>query len=143
MRHTRYTKRQLIEVVLSNIPEQVNYTLNNTISIEDLYIKWFYTGRSEGYRLTDEGYQAFNLAEIEYYQYPIKTANEAYNSHYSFLVGLNKKIKCPYYLMVSKKETERNTIIRNPVINIYDSEVAMMISLHGSLKEYLDSISDK
>ena len=136
MRHSRYTKRQLIEVVLNNIPDKINYTLGGRIGVEDLYTKWFYTGRNEGYRLTEIGDQAFRLAEIEFYEIPVGNIEFG---HYEFLLELNKKIRCPFYLSV-KRSTVLNRDVYNihPIIRIYDSEVAMMIGLYGSLLDYLN-----
>lgn len=138
---TRYTKRQLIEVVLDNIPDQLNYTLSGRISVEDLYTKWFYTGRNNGYRLTEAGDQAFRLAEIEFYEIPV---GDIRFGHYEFLLELNKKIRCPFYLGVEKSKVLNKELYNlHPIIRIYDSEIAMMINLYGSLKEYLDSIRIK
>lgn len=141
MKNPRYSKKQLIEVVLANIPKQLNYTLNDKLSIDDLYVKWFATGRQDGFRLTEQGDEAFRLAEIEYYEYPIKSM---FKEYYLFLLELHKKIKCPYYLGTEKiKSSAGLKLTNNPYVRLYDSEIAMMISLYGSLEDYLQSIRSK
>lgn len=138
MKNPRYSKKQLIEVVLANIPKQLNYTLNDRLTIDDLYVKWFATGRQDGFRLTEQGDEAFRLAEIEYYEYPISYLAANY---YGFLLELHKKIKCPYYIWAEKIKSQNSS--NKPSIRLYDSEIAMMISLYGSLQEYLESIRSK
>lgn len=131
--HKIYNKHQITELVLKQIPQKFNYDLNGRYEVSDFLVKWWYTGRGEGLRLTEEGYQAFCLTEIEYYEYPIGLSEFLFKgpkTHYlKFLLDLNNKIACPYFLML-------NTI---PKIRLYDSRVAMMVSLYGNLKEYLDS----
>jgi alanine racemase len=56
----------------------------------------------------------------------------------NYLLELNKKIKCPYYMGVNKLEKRSF-----PYIRFYDSKIAMMISLYGNVNEYLDSIKVK
>ena len=47
-----------------------------------------------------------------------------------------KKIKCPYYLGVHKLRDKKG----EPFIRVYDHKTAMMITLHGNLREYLESV---
>ena len=49
-----------------------------------------------------------------------------------------KKITCPYYLGVHKIRGKKGA----PFIRVYDHKTAMMITLHGNLREYLDSKND-
>ena len=49
---------------------------------------------------------------------------------------LGKKMKCPYFLGVNKVEAKKG----KPYIRLYDSKIAMMLSLYGDLDSYLKSV---
>lgn len=105
------------------------------ISIDKLMYKWWKTGRTgSGLRLTEEGRDAFSRANIEKYDFPYKIISiEAYQ----FLVSsLNKKLKCPYYLGNNTLDTKSIQLY----ISIYDQKIGVLISLFGSIQEYLKSI---
>ena len=72
------------------------------------------------------------LAEIEFYDYEFKQDGQSYHT---FVMELNKKIKCPYYIGVSQKEKTKSFYIR-----IFDSKIAMMLGLYGNLQDYLASV---
>lgn len=136
MYKTITSKEKITEIVLKNLPKQLNYNIDDRYTPEDFISKWWYTGRSAGLRLTEEGDRVFRLAEIEYFEYPVGQLD--YN-YYGFVLDLNKKMTCPYYLGLNihnkKQLTKGEAIIR-----LYDSRVAVMLNLYGSLKEYLDSV---
>jgi hypothetical protein len=129
IRH-KTTKKIITETVLKEIPD--TFHIYHEIPVEDLMFKWWMTGRQEGLRLTDEGMIAFQLAEISHYDYEFKQEGQSWHS---FVLEVNKKIKCPYYLGVNKTETKKL-----PYIRLYDSKIAMMIGLYGNLHGYLNSI---
>lgn len=124
-------KQQITEAVLAEIPK--SHRIYHELPIEDVIFKWWVTGRQDGLRLTDEGLTAFQLADIEFYDYEFRQDGQSYHS---FILELNKKIKCPYYLGVNKKDKSKSFYIR-----LYDSKIAMVLSLYGNLKEYLESIN--
>jgi hypothetical protein len=126
-------KHKITEAVLAEIPK--SHRIYHELPIEDVIFKWWQTGRQEGLRLTDEGLLAFQLAEIEFYDYEFKQDGQSYHS---FILDLNKKIKCPYYIGVNKKDKNKTFYIR-----LYDSKIAMMLGLYGNLREYLQSIKVK
>jgi hypothetical protein len=126
-------KQKITEAVLAEIPK--SHRIYHELPIDDVVFKWWFTGRQDGLRLTDEGVTAFELAEIEFYDYEFTAEGK---SHHSFMLELNKKIKCPYYLGVNKKDKTKKLYIR-----LYDSKVAMMLGLYGTLEEYLQSIKVK
>jgi hypothetical protein len=132
MYKTKISKRNLTEIILKNIPAHLNYDLSGRYDADHFISKWWYTGRREGLRLTDEGDLAFRLAEIEYYEYPVGQVN--YN-YYGFLLDLNKKIDCPYFLGLNSSKPKAE-----PIIRLYDSKVAVMVSLYGTLMEYLENV---
>lgn len=131
MSNRKSYKQQITETVLAEIPK--SHRIYHELPLEDVIFKWWQTGRQEGLRLTDEGVTAFQLAEIAFYDYEFKQDGQTYHS---FVLELNKKIKCPYYIGVNKKDSKNKSFY----IRVYDSKVAMMLGLYGNLKDYLASI---
>lgn len=124
-------KTLITEAVLKQMPngEYAQWTT------EDALKRWWVTGpTSEVLRLTEIGDMAFRIAEIEFYKYDFMPKIE--NSYYNYMTTLGKKIKCPYYLGVNKVEGEK----KQPYIKLYDSKIAMMVSLYGDLDSYLKSV---
>jgi len=135
------TKYKLTEAIHGLLP----FNQKSTLPIEKLVFKWFVTGRAgNGLRLTPEGMQAFDNAEFEYFEYPFfsenKTAKdfENFNIH-EFTLKIGKLIKCPFYLGSKPKDSKTKAYIK-----VYDSKVAMMISLYGSnLQDYIIAMENK
>lgn len=121
------TKRIITDAVLSQLPDQGSDTI----------FQWWMTGRQEGLRLSEAGDAAFRLADLAFYTFP--TDKITADKLYPFMSELNRKIKCPYYLG-SIKEVGKKAA---PFIRIYDSKIAMMMNLYGSLMEYLESLPNK
>ena len=124
-------KETITEVVLAQLPDSLNQ--EKIIPIDKLLFKWWMTGRQDGLRLTDTGDLAFRMAEIEFYQYELKLQPET--QYHAYILELNKKIKCPYYMGVNKDGKKSF-----PYIRFYDSKIAMMMSLYGDLESYLASV---
>jgi hypothetical protein len=127
-------KETITEVVLAQLPDSLNH--EKIIPVDKLLSRWWMTGRQDGLRLTDTGDLAFRMAEIEFYQYDLKLKPET--QYHAYILELNKKIKCPYYMGVNKDGKKAF-----PYIRFYDSKIAMLISLYGNVNEYLDSIKVK
>ena len=130
------SKLEITKAVLKEIPS--NLTDDHLLPIDKVVFNWWMGGRSgSGLRLSDVGFEAFTKARIACYEFPLiseKTdLNELMTNLNKFLLTLNKKIKCPFYLMASTKNNAK------PTIKIYDDKIAMMITLYGTLQEYLDS----
>jgi hypothetical protein len=106
--------------------------LNTNIwTFETAMKDWWYTSAtSDGMRLTDVGDLSFRQAEFEFYE--IVMALDRKMSFYQFITELNNKIKCPYYIFTDHARVSK--------IRLYDSRIAMMITLHGGLFGYLRSI---
>jgi len=126
-------KQLVTEAVLAEIPK--SHRIYHEMPIEEVIFRWWQTGRQEGLRLTNEGVTAFRLADIEFYDFEFVQDGQSYHN---FILELNKKIKCPYYIGVNKTSSNKSFYIR-----IYDSKIAMMLGLYGSLKEYLESVKLK
>lgn len=127
----RKTRKQIItEAVLAELPDQGK-------PIDKIMFEWWMTGSSgDSLRLTAIGDLNFKLAEIEYYQCPLQNKAINRSSYYAFISELSKKIKCPYFLGVNKLEGQK----AEPYIRLYDSKIAMMMTLYGDIQSYLDSI---
>jgi hypothetical protein len=126
-------KQIITEAVLAELP--ANKRIDSTA--DNLMIRIWISGRQDGLRLTEYGDFIFRMAEIEYYQCDFKLRDGM--SDHAYLVEINKKIKCPYYLGVNKVEGKK----KQPYMRLYDSKIAMMIELYGDILTYLDSIKVK
>ena len=129
MPERKSVKRLITEAVLEQLPDQQQ-------DIDHIISEWWMTGRQEGLRLTAQGDAYFKLAEIEFFDCPMDKIPAG--TWYSFILEINKKIKCPYYLHVYNKVDGKKG---EPFIRIYDSKIAMMLTIYGNLQEYLESIT--
>jgi hypothetical protein len=126
------TKKEITETVLSEVPD-VEENVWKEIRVDKLLFRWWITGRGgSGLRLTEEGMKAFQLAKIAHYEFPLGKFDRS--EWDAFIKEVTKKLDCPYYLGVYR-EADRN----GPFIRIYDHKIAMMLTLYGTLKEYLES----
>jgi hypothetical protein len=120
----------ITEAVLAELPN--NQQVDSTA--DGLMMRIWMSGRQDGLRLTEYGDFIFRMAEIEYYQSDFKLREGT--SEHAYVMEINKKIKCPFYLGVNKIEGKK----KQPYIRLYDSKIAMMIELYGDIVSYLDSI---
>jgi hypothetical protein len=120
----------ITEAVLAELP--ANHSVDS--NADSLMIRVWMSGRQDGLRLTEYGDFIFRMAEIEYYQCNFKLREGS--SEHAYVMEINKKIKCPFYLGVNKIEGKK----KQPYIRLYDSKIAMMIELYGDIVSYLDSI---
>ena len=129
MSDRKSNKRIITEAILAELP-----TIDKPI--DKIMFEWWMSGSAgEGLRLTPLGDTYFREANIEYYQCDIKLVGTSY---YGFMVELSKKIKCPYFLGASKIVDSDTR--QKPFIRLYDSKIAMMMTLYGDIQSYLDSI---
>jgi hypothetical protein len=135
MTNRKTLKETITSAVVLQLPN--TYSDFNGIPVDKLLFKWWFTGRSDGLRLTEFGDSMFRLAEIECYTFDFQRRTDM--SDHAYMLELTKKIKCPYYLGVNKSEDKKKI----PYIKLYDSKIAMLISLYGTLVEYLNSIKVK
>jgi hypothetical protein len=120
----------ITEAVLAELPN--NQQVDSTT--DGLMMRIWMSGRQDGLRLTEYGDFIFRMAEIEYYQSVFKLREGT--SEHAYVMEINKKIKCPFYLGVNKIEGKK----KQPYIRLYDSKIAMMIELYGDIVSYLDSV---
>jgi len=125
------TRESLKETITKAVIKQLN---DDTWTLEAAMSKWWMTGRRDtGLRLTDIGDLSFRYADIEFYNYDFNVKLDS--GWHGFILEMNNKIKCPYYIGVNKT-TDR----KQPYIRLYDSKIAIMVSLYGNINEYLDSV---
>jgi hypothetical protein len=134
MNKRKSLKEIITEAVMAELPD--TFAEEKATPVDKLLFKWWQSGRQEGLRLTDYGDLAFRMAEIEFYQYDL--ASKPDTQYHAWVMELNKKIKCPYFMGVHKDGKKSK-----PYIRFYDSKIAMMVSLYGNVNEYLDSIQIK
>lgn len=124
------SKKEITEAILSELP-QCNW---HDMPLDTVVFRWWVTGRGGfGLRLSDEGVSAFAEANIEYYEFPLGASKKPFSPE-AFIQELSKKIACPYYIGVNNNKKTA------PVIKLYDNKIAMMMTLYGTLREYLDSV---
>jgi hypothetical protein len=131
---TKPTQKELItQAVIKELPQGwENWTLEEALK------KWWQTGaRGDSLRLTEFGDMGFRLSEIEFYDYEF--TNKIEGSYHNYILDLSKKLKCPYFLGVNRQAGKKN----RPYIRLYDSKIAMMVSLYGDIDSYLKSIKVK
>ena len=132
------TKREITEAILNAIPRGQYHTM----PIDNVMFEWWLTGRGgQGLRLNLAGLDAFEMANLEYYDFPLGLENKTLHrkrliAPETFVQEIIKKIRCPYYLGVHQKKGDKG----KPFIRIYDHKTAMMMTLHGTLRDYLDAV---
>ena len=106
--------------------------LEPNLDVSKLYKRYWFTGRStKNLRLTDEGKNAFDKLDLEFFEFHLNTTTDRFNYH---VINIGKKLKTPFWIGF------RNRYYKSAYIRIYDSKVAMLINLYGTFDEYLTSI---
>lgn len=127
------TKRDITLAVLSQLPKDSEY---HSIPLETLYFKWWQTGRAgRSLRLTDLGADAFEQAELAYYEFTFEINPKIVSSitPRQFMLMMSKKMQCPYWIGRNFK-----TVM---VVKLYDHQIAMLVNLYGDIFEYLESVT--
>ena len=110
---------------------------SDTTPIDKVIQEWWYSMSGDSLRLSAMGDKMFRLAQIEYFDLPL-TVNQ--QSWFAFIVDCNKKLKCPYFISANKKDSSTMT---GPFIRLYDSKIAMLMTLYGDIHSYLKSIKSR
>jgi len=124
-------KEKITQAVLDQLPDDGRPTFENAMT------SWWANLRKEGgLRLSIHGDLAFRKAEIEYFETIVKLGT-VHNGQ-KFMLELNKKIKCPYFIVIKKEQYGHQ-----PYIRLYDSKIAMLVEIYGDMVSYLNSIQTR
>ena len=118
-------KRKLTQELIRHLPHHENY------SVEDVYPLWWHNLRNNGgMRLTVVGYEVFcNDLKIENWCFPI----EEHELNTRLILALDRKLQNPYYIRFNKK--------RALEIVFFDSREAVLATLYGNIKKFIDRYS--
>ena len=86
---------------------------------------WANPRKNGGLGLTRPGDEAFKMAKLESYDF-----SAAGRMTSRFCALLNRKLKCPHYIFMNGND--------KLTVRIYDSRIAMIIGLAGSIERYLE-----
>lgn len=121
-------KHHYTQILYNNLKDKTEPALE----LNKLYNAYWFTGRStKNLRLTEEGKKAFDMLDLEFFEFHLNTTTEKFPYH---MVNIGKKLKTPFYIGF------RNRYYKSAYIRIYDSKIAMLITLYGNFDEYLNSI---
>jgi hypothetical protein len=124
------TKKSLKHIITETVLNQADHQ----ITFDEAMQKWWMTMRQDtGLRLTDMGDLSFRFADIAFYDYDFDIRLD--DGWHNFILDMNKKIKCPYYVGLNKTKD-----VKQPYIRLYDSKIAVMVSLYGNINDYLKSV---
>lgn len=129
---TQMNRRHLKETITKAVLAQLPSSEFTPQVIKD----WWLTKSGDSLRLSQLGDMAFRHAEIEFFDLPIEITQ---NNWHKFIVDCGKKIKCPYYIGVNNNDSKK----KNTFIRLYDSKIAVVMTLYGDIHSYLDSIKVK
>jgi hypothetical protein len=125
-----YDKRQITARVLQEVDP--DYTPEHLERAMDTW--WRNIRENGGLCLTDAGLQAFRDAGLQSYTFDMgtkdKTVRWTINS-WIYTIGLDRKMPCPYYVTLNKHVHK---------VTLFDSRVATLIPLYGSIYEYIKAI---
>lgn len=128
-------KATIVRAVLAQWENQ-GYA-QHVIDTYDLYSFGWWTNvrKSGGLGLTYNGYMGFELAKLESYDFEVNIKKLGIVRSALYAAHLNRNLKCPHYLY--KNENSQM------MVKIYDSRIAMMIGLYGSLEIFLEKQNRK
>jgi len=92
-------------------------------TVEDAMQHWWQNPNG-GWRLTNDGFQAFEQYKLEHWDYETPTAIQAVAK---VLLALDRKLASPYYIKLGKK----------PLLCFFDSREATMYAMYGDMQKFL------
>ena len=91
--------------------------------------RWWANIRDNGgLRLTEDGYEVFQLLNIEHYKFEIP---DNITLSGNLLLTLDKKLTCPYFINQRKEK----------YIILYGSKEATMLTIYGDIEKFISSLS--
>jgi hypothetical protein len=115
------SKHKLTLRLIELLPE------DHRITLEEAMVLWYTNIRNNGgFRLTQNGYQALKILALESWSVPLNDIKITMDKN--LLLALDRKLTWPYFIDYKKKE-----------IVFYSSKEAMMATMYGSIKNWLDN----
>lgn len=130
---TEYSRRHRIKLGLTQALLENTPTL--ALTVEQAMTQWWMNTRQQGgYRLTPQGDEAFQTAEIECYEFVFRSGKDLVHrvNWLALLLDVDQVMDSPYYFYRVKGEPPR--------VRIYDSKTAMMVELYGGFEDYISSV---
>ena len=119
------TKHKLTKRLIELLPE------DHRISIEEAMILWYTNIRNNGgFRLTQNGFQVMKILGLESWSVPLTDIKITMDKN--LLLALDRKLTWPYFIDYKKKE-----------IIFYSSKEAVMATMYGSIKNWLDNMPQR
>ena len=130
----KYDKFVVTEKIISLLPENCSLYQYKKYPLDKTVFFWWEGGRSStSLRLSPEGKKAFDYAGIKSYKFLIYDGKIIPKS-YGLLLEFGKYIDCPWY--VNTRNYADDDAFN---ITVYDSKIATMITLYGSIHDYVNS----
>lgn len=119
------SKSKLTQTLIDLLPE------DHKVSLNDALIYWYYNIRPNGgYRLTVHGHHTLKILGLESWTVPLSDIKKTIDK--TMLLSLDRKIHYPYYISFKEKQ-----------IVFYSSKEAMMATMYGSIKNWLDNMPQR
>lgn len=119
------TKHKLTQQLIELLPE------DHKITSEEAMLYWYSNIRNNGgFRLTMSGYQTMKILGLESWTVPLTDIKITMDK--SLLLALDRKLTYPYFIDYKKKE-----------IVFYSSKEAVMATMYGSIKNWLDNMPQR
>jgi hypothetical protein len=119
------TKHKLTKRLIELLPE------DHRLSIEEAMILWYTNIRNNGgFRLTQNGLHVMKILGLESWSVPLTDIKITMDKN--LLLSLDRKLTYPYFIDYKKKE-----------IIFYSSKEAVMATMYGSIKNWLDNMPQR
>lgn len=115
------TKHKLTKKLIELLPD------DHKITVEEAMVHWYTNIRNNGgFRLTMFGYQVMKMLGLESWAVPLNDIKITMDKN--LLLALDRKLTYPYFIDYKNKE-----------IIFYSSREAVMATMYGSIKNWLDN----
>jgi hypothetical protein len=119
------SKSKLTKRLIELLPE------DHKITLDEAMLHWYTNIRNNGgFRLTVFGYQAMKILGLE--SWSVELTDIKITMDKTMLLDLDRKLTYPYFIDYKKK-----------VIIFYSSKEAMMATMYGSIKNWLDQMPQR
>ena len=119
------SKSKLTKRLIELLPE------DHRITLDEAMLHWYTNIRNNGgFRLTVFGYQAMKILGLE--SWSVELDDIKITMDKTMLLDLDRKLTYPYFIDY-----------KNKVIIFYSSKEAMMATMYGSIKNWLDQMPQR